>query len=39
MVMLAFATMAAIRHHANPPQPKKTQRRTTAKTKPSQRRH
>jgi hypothetical protein len=25
--------------HANPPQPKKTLRRTTAKTKPSQRRH
>src|ERR1700682_678694 len=39
MVMLAFAMMAVIRHHANPPQPKKTQRRTTAKTKPSQRRH
>jgi SRSO17 transposase len=39
MVMLAFGMMAVIRHHANPPQPKKTQRRTTAKTKPSQRRH
>src|SRR5271156_4416962 len=39
LVMLAFAMMAVIRHHANPPQPKKTQRRTTAKTKPSQRRH
>src|SRR5450830_1146034 len=39
MVMLAFAMMAVIRHHANPPQPKKTQRRTTAKTKPSPRRH
>src|SRR5258708_5583921 len=33
LVMLAFAMMAAIRHHANPPQPKKRQRRTTAKTK------
>jgi hypothetical protein len=39
MVMLAFAMMAAIRHHANPPQPKKTQRRTKAKTKPSPPRH
>ncbi len=39
MVMLAFAMMAVIRHHANPPQPKKTQRRTTAKTKPSPPRH
>src|ERR1700704_4603298 len=39
MVMLAFAMMAVIRHHANPPQPKKTQRRTTAKTKPSAPRH
>ncbi len=38
MVMLAFGMMAVIRHHANPPQPKKTQRRTRAKTKPSQRR-
>jgi SRSO17 transposase len=37
--MLAFGMMAVIRHHANPPQPKKTQRRTTAKTKQSQRRH
>jgi SRSO17 transposase len=35
MAMLAFAMMAVIRHHANPPQPKKTQRRTIAKTKPS----
>jgi SRSO17 transposase len=35
MAMLAFAMMAVIRHHANPPQPKKTQRRTMAKTKPS----
>ena len=34
MAMLAFAMMAVIRHHANPPQPKKTQRRTTAKAKP-----
>src|SRR5450432_3855764 len=39
MVMLAFAMMAVIRHHANPPQPKKTQRRTTAKAKPSPPRH
>src|SRR5215467_1503623 len=39
MVMLAFAMMAVIRHHANPPQSKKTQRRTTAKTKPSPPRH
>src|SRR6267142_2485755 len=39
MVMLAFAMMAVIPHHANPPQPKKTQRRTTAKTKPSPPRH
>jgi SRSO17 transposase len=39
MVMLAFAMMAVIRHHANPPQPKKTQRRTTAKTKPTPPRH
>ena len=35
MAMLAFAMMAVIRHHANPPQPKKTQHRTMAKTKPS----
>ena len=35
MAMLAFAMMAVIRHHANPPQPKKTQRQTAAKTKPS----
>jgi SRSO17 transposase len=39
MVMLAFAMMAAIRHQANPPQPKKIQRRTKAKTKPSPPRH
>jgi len=35
MVMLAFAMMAVIRHRANPVLPKKTQRRTTAKTKAS----
>jgi hypothetical protein len=35
MAMLAFAMMAVIRHHANLPQPKKTRRRTMAKTKPS----
>jgi SRSO17 transposase len=39
MVMLAFAMMAAIRHRANPSPPKKTSRRTTAKTKASPRRH
>ena len=39
MVMLAFGMMAVIRHHANPPQPKKTQRRTTAKTNPTPPRH
>jgi SRSO17 transposase len=39
MVMLAFAMMAVIRHHANPPQPKKIHRRATAKAKPSQPRH
>jgi SRSO17 transposase len=39
LVMLAFAMMAAIRHRANPPRPKKTTRRTTAKTKASPRRH
>src|ERR1700757_3635607 len=33
LVMLAFAMMAAIRHRANPPSPKKTKRRTTAKAK------
>ena len=38
LVMLAFAMMAAIRHHANPP-PKKTKRRTAAKTNASPRRH
>ena len=35
LVMLAFAMMAAIRHRANPPPPKKTKRRTPAKTKAS----
>jgi SRSO17 transposase len=39
MVMLAFAMMAAIRHRANPSPPKKTNRRTTAKTKASPRHH
>jgi hypothetical protein len=39
MVMLAFAMMAVIRHRANPVLPKKTQRRTTAKTKASPHRH
>ena len=39
LAMLAFAMMAAIRHRANPPVPKKTTRRTTAKTKASPRRH
>ena len=39
LAMLAFAMMAAIRHCANPPVPKKTTRRTTAKTKASPRRH
>jgi SRSO17 transposase len=34
MVMLAFAMMAVIRHHANPQPSKKTKRRTTAKAKP-----
>jgi hypothetical protein len=34
MVMLAFAMMAVIRHHANPQPLKKTKRRTTAKAKP-----
>jgi SRSO17 transposase len=38
MAMLAFAMMAAIRHRANP-LPKKTKRRTTAKTSASPRRH
>jgi SRSO17 transposase len=37
--MLAFAMMAVIRHRANPPSPKKTERRTTAKTKSSPTRH
>jgi SRSO17 transposase len=31
LVMLAFAMMAAIRHRANPPSPKKTKRRTSAR--------
>ncbi|MCX7310326.1 MAG: IS701 family transposase, partial [Alphaproteobacteria bacterium] len=39
LAMLAFAMMAAIRHRANPPPPKKTKRRTRAKTKASPRRH
>jgi SRSO17 transposase len=39
LAMLAFAMMAAIRHRANPPPPKKTKRRTMAKTKASPRRH
>jgi SRSO17 transposase len=39
LVMLAFAMMAAIRHRANPPLPKKTQRRPPAKTKAWPRRH
>ena len=39
LVMLAFAMMAAIRHRANPPPPKKTKRRTPAKTKTSPPRH
>ena len=39
MAMLAFAMMAAIRHRANPPPPKKTKRQTTAKTNVSPRRH
>jgi len=34
-----FAMMAAIRHRANPPPPKKTKRRTPAKTKAQPRRH
>ena len=38
LVMLAFAMMAAIRHRANPPPPKKTKRQTTGKTKASPRR-
>ena len=39
MVMLAFAMMAVIRHRANPVPPKKTQRRTKAKTKEPPPRH
>jgi len=38
LVMLAFAMMAAIRHRANPPVPKKTARRRPAKTKTPPRR-
>jgi len=37
LVMLAFAMMAAIRHRANPPMPKKTDRRRPAKTPPPRR--
>jgi SRSO17 transposase len=33
LVMLAFAMMAAIRHRANPPSPKKTKRRTSARAR------
>src|ERR1700693_6230532 len=33
LVMLAFAMMAAIRHRANPPPPKKTKRRSPARAK------
>jgi SRSO17 transposase len=39
MAMLAFAMMAAIRHRANPPQPKKTKRRPPAKAKAKPRPH
>ena len=39
LVMLAFAMMAAIRHRANPPPPKKTKHRTPAKPKAQPRRH
>src|SRR5512133_2300988 len=39
LVMLAFAMMAAIRHRANPPPPKKTNRRPPAKVKTLPRRH
>jgi SRSO17 transposase len=39
MTMLAFAMMAAIRHRANPPRPKKTKRRPPAKAKAKPRRH
>ena len=39
LVMLAFAMTAMIRHRANSPRPKKTNRRTTTKTKASPRRH
>ncbi|MGY3410962.1 SRSO17 transposase [Bradyrhizobium sp. GM5.1] len=38
LVMLAFAMMAAIRHRANPPPPKKTKRRHPAKAKAHPRR-
>ena len=39
LVMTAFAMMAAIRRRANPPAPKKTKRRITARTKAPPRRH
>jgi len=39
LVMLAFAMMAAIRHRANPPSPKKTTRRLSAKAKTQSPRH
>jgi SRSO17 transposase len=39
LVMLAFAMMAVIRHRANSPPPKKTQRRTAAKSKAAPARH
>jgi SRSO17 transposase len=39
LAMLAFAMMAAIRHRANPPPPKKTNRRPPAKAKTRPRRH
>ena len=39
LAMLAFAMMAAIRHRANPPSPKKTKRRTSARTRAQPPRH
>jgi SRSO17 transposase len=39
LVMLAFAMMAAIRHRANPPSPKKTKRRTSVRARTQLRRH
>jgi SRSO17 transposase len=39
LVMLAFAMMAVIRHRANSPSPKKTQRRTAAKSNAAPARH